>query len=93
MNGGLPTEARIRRGKRRPIARPLIPAEHIRAGQWNAGYILARDNHFELFINRKLAAEFTDLRKTGQLERGFIGLQLHDKGMIVQFKDLYLKQL
>ena len=44
-------------------------------------------------MNRKLAAEFTDKIAKGKLESGFIGLQLHDQGMVVQFKDLFLKKL
>jgi hypothetical protein len=52
---------------------------------------VAKGNFFQLWINNKLASEFTDNIKNGQLEKGFIGLQLHDKGMVVEFKDIYLK--
>lgn len=70
-----------------------LTAEHIVKHAWNECTIIARGSRFQLFINRKLASEFTDNHQDGQLERGFVGLQLHDKGMIVQFKDLYLKKL
>ena len=74
------------------IGNPLTAAQ-IRKRDWNEGYIVAKGSRFQLYINRKLASEFTDDLVAGQLERGFIGLQLHDKGMVVQFKDLYLKRL
>ena len=38
-----------------------------------------------------MAAEFTDNASEGQLKNGAIGLQLHEKGMEVEFKDLWLK--
>ena len=55
--------------------------------------IVARGNHFQFFINGKLTSDFTDNAKSGQLDHGAIGLQIHDKGMHVEFKDLRLKQL
>jgi len=65
----------------------------IRPHQWNHVRIVARGNHFQFFINGKLASEFTDNAKSGQLDHGAIGLQIHDKGMQVEFKDILLKQL
>ena len=68
-----------------------IKLDEIKRHDWNSCRILAKGNFFQLWINNKLASEFTDNIKKGQLERGFIGLQLHDKGMVVEFKDIYLK--
>ncbi len=65
----------------------------IRPHQWNDVRIVARGNHFQFFINGKLSSEFTDNAKSGQLAYGAIGLQIHDKGMQVEFKDIRLKQL
>ncbi len=65
----------------------------IRPHQWNDVRIVARGNHFQFFINDKLASEFTDNAKSGRLSQGAIGLQIHDKGMQVEFKDIYLKLL
>ncbi len=79
-------------GRANPIRNGVKP-EHIKKRDWNECYIRAVGSRFQLFINRKLASEFTDNIKEGRLERGFIGLQLHDAGMIVQFKDLFLKKL
>ena len=45
-------------------------------------------------INDKLASEFTEhLPTEKRLHRGMIQLQVHDPGMIVQFKDIRLKIL
>ncbi len=68
-----------------------LTAENVRRRDWNDVRIIARGNHFQFFINGKLASEFTDDATRGRLNRGAIGLQLHDKGMHVEFKDLRLK--
>jgi hypothetical protein len=65
----------------------------IRPRKWNHVRIIALGNHFKFFINDKLASEFTDNVKRGQLTHGAIGLQIHDKGMQVEFKDIRLKRL
>lgn len=69
-----------------------VPVAEIKKGGWNSCRIVAKGNHFQFFINGKLSSEFTDKLKGRQLDKGFIGLQLHDKGMIVEFKDLFLKK-
>jgi hypothetical protein len=65
----------------------------IRAGGWNDVRIVARGNHFQFFIAGKLASEFTDNSKHGRMDRGAIGLQIHDRGMRVEFKAVQLKRL
>ena len=70
-----------------------VTLDDIHKGDWNDGHIIAAGRHLQFFINGKLASEFTDNIEQGRLERGLIGLQLHDKGMIVQFKEVFLKQL
>ncbi len=70
-----------------------LTAADVRKHQWNEVHIIARGNHFLFKINGKLASEFTDNAKTGRLDRGAIGLQIHDKGMTVEFKDVVLKRI
>ena len=65
----------------------------IRPRQWNDVHVIARGNHFKFFINGKIAAEFTDNAKQGRLDKGAIRLQIHDKGMHVEFKDIRMKLL
>jgi hypothetical protein len=64
----------------------------IKKGEWNHVRIIAKDNNFKFYINGKLASEFTEhLKKKRRLDKGMIQLQLHDPGMIVQFKDLQIR--
>jgi len=69
-----------------------LTAADVRPHQWNDVRIIARGNHFQFFINGKPASEFTDNAKRGRLDQGAIGLQIHDKGMRVEFKDVRLKR-
>ena len=70
-----------------------ITKADIRPRQWNDVRIIARGRNFKFFINGKLASEFTDNAKQGRLDKGVIRLQIHDKGMHVEFKDIRMKQL
>ncbi|MCH2181765.1 MAG: DUF1080 domain-containing protein [Mariniblastus sp.] len=71
-----------------------LRAEDIRQGDWNEVRIIARDNHFQFYINGKLASEFTEHLPTEQrLLSGMLQLQIHDPAMIVHFKDLRIKRL
>ena len=66
----------------------------IHKGGWNRVHVVAKGNHFKLFINGKLSSEFVEhLKPARRLDRGMIQLQLHDPGMIVHFKDLRIKVL
>jgi hypothetical protein len=69
-----------------------LTKEDVRPHQWNDVRIIARGNHFQFFVNGKLASAFTDNARHGRLDSGAIGLQIHDKGMRVEFKDLRLKR-
>jgi hypothetical protein len=58
---------------------------------WNK---VVNDNAFKFSINGKPASEFTEhLPQNKRLKRGMIQFQLHDPGMLVHFKDMYLKVL
>ncbi|MGB0585925.1 MAG: 3-keto-disaccharide hydrolase [Limisphaerales bacterium] len=76
-----------------PIKNALTAAD-IRKGDWNHVHIIVEGNRFQLFINGKLSSEFTEhLPQAKRLQSGMIQLQLHDPGMMVQFRDLQLKVL
>lgn len=70
-----------------------IEQEGILHDQWNQVRIVARKNHFKFFINGQLSSEFTDNYTNGQFSQGGIGLQVHDPGMKVEFKDIYLTEV
>ena len=59
---------------------------------WNRVRVVAEGRHYRFFINGKLASEFTDNAEEERLDKGAIGLQIHDAGMRVEFKDLRLKK-
>ncbi len=69
-----------------------LTAADVRKHDWNDVHISARGNHFQFSINGKLASEFID-NMPERLRRGAIGLQIHNKGMQVEFKDLRLNRL
>lgn len=70
-----------------------IKLDDLNERDWNEGHIIAKGNNLQFLINGKLASEFTDNIKHGRLKSGSIGLQIHDKGMVVEFRDLFLKKL
>ena len=51
--------------------------------------VLAKGRHLRFYINGRLCSEFTD-NHPEPLESGFIGLQIHDAGMIVEFRKIEL---
>jgi putative heme-binding domain-containing protein len=77
---------------RAAIEDPFVPAD-IRERDWNQIRVVAKGRNFTFFINGKLASEFTDNAKAGRFDSGGIALQIHDKGMKVEFKDIQLKKL
>ena len=70
-----------------------LTVEDVRKQQWNDVQVIAHGNRFQFFINGKPASEFTDNIEKGRLQKGVIGLQIHDKGMRVEFKDILLKRI
>ena len=70
-----------------------LKIDDIRRRDWNSVRIVARGTHFRFYINHKLAAEFHDNAREGRLDRGQIGLQLHDQGMHVEFRNLRVRRL
>jgi hypothetical protein len=97
------TEHRCHRGDRlvideldKPTITPIkdgLAVKDIRPGDWNDVRIIASENHFQFYINGKLASEFTErLPSQRRLQRGMLQLQIHDPKMIIQFKDLRIKR-
>lgn len=69
-----------------------LTADDINKHGWNLLHIVANGKTLSFSINGKVASEFTD-NMPKRLKEGIIGLQIHDKGMIVEFKDIWIKQL
>ena len=71
-----------------------LSIEDIKKGDWNDVHIVANGNRFQFYINGRLASEFTEnLPVEKRLLKGMIQLQIHDPGMIVEFRKLRLKVL
>ncbi|MDE0103702.1 MAG: DUF1080 domain-containing protein [Bryobacterales bacterium] len=71
---------------------------HIQVGDiavrgWNSCRIVARGDHLQFFINGLLSSELIDRGDAGRLNRGLVALQIHDKGTVVQFRDILLRRL
>ena len=69
-----------------------VRIEDINKHGWNDLHIVANGRKLSFSINGKTASEFVD-RKPERLKSGIMGLQIHDAGMIVEFKDIMLKRL
>ncbi|MEO2045582.1 MAG: DUF1080 domain-containing protein [Pirellulales bacterium] len=71
-----------------------LTTSDIHQSDWNHVYVTAKGNQFKFFINDKPASEFTEhLQQDRRLNQGMIQLQLHDPGMVVQFRKLEIKIL
>ncbi len=78
-----------------PTITPLpgaVTVDDIRKGGWNDVHVTVRGNHFKFSINGKPSAEFIEhLPEDQRLDRGMLQLQLHDPGMVVMYRDLWIK--
>ena len=71
-----------------------VTKDDINKNGWNKVHVVVKGNQFKFSINGKPASEFTEYLPQGKrLKRGMIQFQLHDPGMFVHFKDMYLKVL
>lgn len=70
-----------------------VQKEDINRNGWNKIRVVANGRHYQFFINGKPASEFTDNKEEGRRDKGAIALQVHDRRMRVEFKDLRLKNI
>jgi hypothetical protein len=57
---------------------------------WNQ-HIIANGNHIQIFVNEKKVVDFVDEKNT--YTKGYLAMQQHNKGSVVEYKDLYMKPL
>ncbi len=69
-----------------------LQVSHIRDRDWNDVRVVAKGTDFKFYINGRLASRLTDNAKQARLDRGLIGLQIHDQGARTDFKDIFLKR-
>lgn len=66
----------------------------LKKGDWNEYVVIAKGNHLVQKINGFTTMELTDNQKEKSRAEGILALQLHaGPPMLVQFKDIQLKQL
>lgn len=66
----------------------------LKQGDWNEYVVIAKGNHLIQKINGLTTMELTDNQKEKSRAEGILALQLHaGPPMLVQFKDIQLKQL
>ena len=70
-----------------------VRLEDIKDKDWNRVRIVAEAGRCEFYLNDKIASVFEDHATKGRLESGGIALQIHDRGMTVQFRRIRLKEL
>lgn len=71
-----------------------VTLDDIKKGDWNDVHVIMKGNRYWFSINGKPSAEFVEhLPDEKRLHRGMIQFQLHDPGMIVEFRNLQLKVL
>ena len=66
----------------------------IKSEDWNDYKIIAQGNHVQHFINGMQTVDVTDEDTANAPKEGLLALQIHaGPPMVVQFKDLMLKEL
>jgi hypothetical protein len=66
----------------------------IKDEDWNEYKIIAKGNHVQHFINGQMTVDVTDEDAANAPKEGLLALQIHQgPPMVVQFKDLMLKEL
>jgi hypothetical protein len=58
---------------------------------WYTQHIIVEGNHIQIFINDKKTVDFTDEKNT--FTDGYLALQQHNAGSVVQFKNLMIRHL
>ncbi len=87
------------KGKKETVGQVNNPQTLIKNGyykkqDWNEYTIIARGNHVVHVLNGHQTVELIDNDPAGRCMDGVLALQIHKgKPMVVEFKDIYLKQL
>jgi hypothetical protein len=72
----------------------LVASHYYKAQDWNEYRIIARGNHLQHFINGVQTVDVVDNDSKGRSLEGILALQIHvGPPMLVEFKDIFLKNL
>jgi hypothetical protein len=58
---------------------------------WWTQHIIADGNHIIIKVNDKVVVDYVDQKNTFQ--KGYLALQQHNRGSVVQYKDLMMRKL
>lgn len=58
---------------------------------WFNQHIIVEGNHIQIFVNDKKTVDFVDTKNT--YTSGYLALQEHNKGSVVEFKNIYMREL
>lgn len=75
------------------IVPDALTSKDVHDREWNDVHIVAQGNSGKFTINGKFASKFTDNYRPQSFSKGAIGLQLHERGMHVEFRNLRIKRL
>ncbi|MEZ0254015.1 MAG: DUF1080 domain-containing protein [Chthoniobacter sp.] len=76
------------------LKKDLVASNYYKSQQWNDYRIVARGNHLEHFINGVQTVDVVDNDSKGRSLEGVLALQIHvGPPMLVEFKDIFLKNL
>ena len=74
--------------------RSLLASNYYKPQAWNEYRIVARGNHLEHYVNGFQTVDVIDNDPKGRSLEGLLALQIHvGPPMLVEFKDIYLKNL
>ena len=72
----------------------LVASHYYKSQDWNEYRIVARGNHLQHFINGVQTVDVVDNDSKGRSLEGILALQIHvGPPMLVEFKDIFLKNL
>jgi hypothetical protein len=76
-----------------PIVGAVTAEDLVKKG-WNKVRLVVRGNRFQFYLNGKLSSEFVEhLPQARRLRSGMVQLQVHDPGMVVEFKDVRMREI
>ena len=76
------------------VIRGVKKKAHFKLNKWHEYHLVCRFNRITLYVNGRLVAEVIDNDPANFDPSGLLALQLHSgKPMLVQFKDIWLKEL
>jgi putative membrane-bound dehydrogenase-like protein len=69
-----------------------IAKKEIQVGDWNEVRVVAQDETMTFYINGNIASEVIDHEKSKRVDRGYLGLQLHQgDSMRIEFRNLRVR--